>query len=304
MEGLAVQENNHKVVLNEDIIKKYICPTATQQEVYMFLQLCKGQNLNPFLKEAYLIKYGNAPATMVTGKDTFTKRARGIKEYRGFKAGIIVISNKQVTYREGGMLFKGEELCGGWAEVYRSDLDVPARTEVTFDEYVGKKKVYENNQVVGEEVNAQWSSKPATMIRKVALVQALREAFPNQFEGMYSPEEMGVEVDTIDYKQDKPAEGYKDPPKQPQSKSAQAEGETQTINFIPVEVTQKSGTNAKGKWTKYFIKGPDAEYSTFSESFAKAASDARTENNLICVTYKVTKFGNDIETVGEAVYGE
>ena len=41
-------------------------------------------------------------------------------------------------------------------------------------------------------VNSQWSKKPATMIRKVALVQALREAFPEDFGGMYSQEEVGV----------------------------------------------------------------------------------------------------------------
>jgi hypothetical protein len=35
------------------------------------------------------------------------------------------------------------------------------------------------------------------MIRKVALVQALREAFPEDFGGMYSPEEMPVDTQTL-----------------------------------------------------------------------------------------------------------
>ena len=35
---------------------------------------------------------------------------------------------------------------------------------------------------------------PATMIRKVALVQALREAFPSELSGMYDQSEMGVDV--------------------------------------------------------------------------------------------------------------
>ena len=35
--------------------------------------------------------------------------------------------------------------------------------------------------------------KPATMIRKVAIVQALREAFPQSMSGMYVAEEMGAE---------------------------------------------------------------------------------------------------------------
>ena len=226
METPAVYETKHVVVLSDDIIKRYICPLATEQERYMFLQLCKGQALNPFLREAYLIKYGTSPATMVVGKDTFIKRARSIQSYRGFKAGIVVISNKAVVYREGGMLIKGEELIGGWAEVYRSDLDVPVRAEVSLEEYVGKKKIWKDNVVVGEETNAQWSGKPATMIRKVALVQAHREAFPDQFEGLYSGEELGIDVEAIpEYKTDKPAEGYKEPPKQPQSKSSQQNGQ-------------------------------------------------------------------------------
>lgn len=43
-----------------------------------------------------------------------------------------------------------------------------------------------------------WAKMPATMIRKVALVQALREAFPEDFQGMYAPEEMPVEPSALD----------------------------------------------------------------------------------------------------------
>lgn len=32
------------------------------------------------------------------------------------------------------------------------------------------------------------------MIRKVAKMQALREAFPDNFEGMYGAEEMNIEI--------------------------------------------------------------------------------------------------------------
>ena len=59
------------------------------------------------------------------------------------------------------------------------------------DEYVGKKK--------DGTVNAQWSGKPATMIRKVAVAQCLREAFTSEFQGMYVPEEMGVEDTTSNF---------------------------------------------------------------------------------------------------------
>ena len=54
------------------------------------------------------------------------------------------------------------------------------------DEYAGRKK--------DGSLNGQWSKKPATMIRKVALVQALRESFPhNIVSGMYTAEEVGQE---------------------------------------------------------------------------------------------------------------
>ncbi|MCQ5063252.1 recombinase RecT, partial [Faecalibacillus intestinalis] len=66
-----------------------------------------------------------------------------------------------------------EELVGGWCEVYRKDRE-PERVEVSLDEYVCKKK--------DGTVNAQWSGKPATMIRKVAVAQCLREAFTSEFQ--------------------------------------------------------------------------------------------------------------------------
>ena len=49
------------------------------------------------------------------------------------------------------------------------------------EEYIGKKS--------NGEVNQQWSTKAKTMIRKVAIVQALREAFPQELSAMYVEEE-------------------------------------------------------------------------------------------------------------------
>ena len=37
---------------------------------------------------------------------------------------------------------------------------------------------------------SNWAAKPATMIRKVAISQAIRGAFPNEYEGLYTVEEM------------------------------------------------------------------------------------------------------------------
>ena len=48
--------------------------------------------------------------------------------------------------------------------------------EVTLDEYSTGK--------------SNWTAKPATMVRKVAVSQAFRAAFPNEYEGLYTEDEM------------------------------------------------------------------------------------------------------------------
>lgn len=101
----------------------------------------------------------------------------------GKKAGIIVLDeNGNMIEREGTFHLKGETIVGGWAKVYIKGYETPEYAAVSFEEYAGRKS--------NGELNSQWASKPATMIRKVALVQALREAFPEETAGMYAPEEI------------------------------------------------------------------------------------------------------------------
>lgn len=197
--------NGEKIKLSSTMVKKYLvsgnADRVTDQEVMMFMTLCKYQHLNPFLREAYLIKYGNSPATIVTGKDTFTKRANKNPNYLGKQAGIIVINEEgEVINREGTFRLQNEEIVGGWAKIFIKDRE-PEYNTVSFNEYVGRKS--------DGSINNQWATKPATMIRKVAIVQALRECFPEDFGGMYSPEEMSnanneIDVNEIVGEDDKP----------------------------------------------------------------------------------------------------
>ncbi len=178
-----------EVKLTPNIVRNYLVSgdkeKVTLQEIAMFMNLCKFSGLNPWVKEAYCIKYGNEPATMVVAKDAFQKRAEANPNYDGFEAGIIIFDKENgiVDYRKGTLKLPGEEIIGGYAEVWRKDRSHATRIEVSFDEYAGRKK--------DGSLNAQWSRKPATMIRKVALVQALRETFPSSFGGMYAAEEFG-----------------------------------------------------------------------------------------------------------------
>jgi hypothetical protein len=45
-----------------------------------------------------------------------------------------------------------------------------------------------------DKKQSTWNEKKGTMVRKVAIVQALREAFPAQLGAMYTAEEQGVRI--------------------------------------------------------------------------------------------------------------
>ena len=198
---VAFEANGTKVTLSPEIVRNYLVSgdkeRVTMQEVVMFINLCRYNGLNPWLREAYCIKYGNEPATIVPSKDAFMKRAEMSAQFDGYKAGVVVCDEESgvVDRREGSMVMKGEVLLGGFAEVFRKDRAHSYKAEVSFDEYAGRKK--------DGSLNRQWNSKPGTMIRKVALVQALREAFPQVMSGTYFAEEQGVEepIEAVNYAQ-------------------------------------------------------------------------------------------------------
>ena len=189
------QVNGETVKLSSAIVRNYLTSgngNVSDQEVAFFINLCKYQKLNPLIKEAYLIKYGNQPATMVTGKDALLKRATRNPRYKGHEAGVIVRVNetRELQYRPGSFVLPDEELIGGWAKTYVEGHNVPIEAAVSFREYAGTKN--------DGSLNSMWGGKPGTMIRKVALVASLREAFPEDLSGMYEAEEVHVDPSTID----------------------------------------------------------------------------------------------------------
>jgi len=186
--ALVYQAGDQEVRLTPSIVRKFLVSGSgpiTEKEIVQFMTLCKYQGLNPFLRDAYLVKYGQEQASIITSKDFFLKRARSAADLEGYRAGVVVLQNGETKETE-GLVPKDAELVGGWAEVYVSGWKFPVKIQISFDEYVGRKK--------DGSINSMWKNKPSTMCRKVALVQALREAFPGLYGGLYSPEE----INTID----------------------------------------------------------------------------------------------------------
>lgn len=211
-----VADNGQDIEVSEQDVRDLMAANGsnpkifTTSEIKAYMRLCQAQRLNPFTKDAHLIKYGNSPAQIVAGKETFTKRAQRNPRFRGYTAGITVIgTDGKLHRREGSMLIKGEVLIGGWCSVNIEGYEKPMFDEVSLAEYdTGK---------------SNWKRMPATMIRKVAICHALREAFPEDLGGLYGPEEMDQARDGLS------------PAPQPQARGA---GAGPSENVIDCEVIE------------------------------------------------------------------
>lgn len=187
---ITAADGQHLVV-SFDEVRRFVCDKATDAECKIFLETCKQYKLNPFTKEAYLIHYDNknedTASTIVLGKNCYMQMAERNPNFDGFEAGVIVLTaDGQLLNREGSIVYDGEAggevLLGGWAKVYRKDRTRASYEEVKLSEYNTGKSL--------------WAAKPSTMIRKVALVHALREAFPSTFGSLYDESEVRVDAES------------------------------------------------------------------------------------------------------------
>ena len=176
---VTYQVNGEDVNLSFQIVRSYLTrgnAAVTDAEVIQFISICKANGLNPFIGECWLVKFQGSPASMITARDAFLKRAENSPTFEGMQSGIIVIRENKVQEVEGSFFLQGDQLVGGWATVYRSDRKFPYVVKVRLSEY--------------NKGKSTWSVMPGTMIQKVAEAQALRKAFPMSVSGLYTPEEM------------------------------------------------------------------------------------------------------------------
>jgi phage recombination protein Bet len=165
MKELAVaysDEKGQEIKLTASDIVEYISTdsSVTEKEVFTFLNMCKYLKLNPFLKEIYLIKYKDSPATFVISYQTLLKRAEENKNFNGYETEVKgEIPNMSAT-----------------AVVYRKDRSYPVKITVNYSEAV---KTVMDRQTKELRPTNMWKSMPEWMLRKVALARALKEAFPS-----------------------------------------------------------------------------------------------------------------------------
>lgn len=137
-----------------------------QKDKAMFLELSSAFGLNPFKREIYAVGYGDK-WNIITGYEVYLKRAERLGKLDGWKATV-----------EG----RGDTMTAT-VVIYRKDWREPFMHTVLFSECVQKTKEGKPNSV--------WAKMPSFMLRKVAIAQAFRLCFPEDFSGMpYIADEM------------------------------------------------------------------------------------------------------------------
>ncbi len=142
-------------------VKKYIAPNATDKELYMFMNIARSYGLNPFKREAHFCKYGNSPGQVIVGYETYIKRAERTGKLDGWSVWIETddVGEKAVI------------------EINRKDRTHPFRWEVYREEF--------------DKKQSTWKAMPRFMLKKVAISQGFRLAFPEEIGGMpYTPDEI------------------------------------------------------------------------------------------------------------------
>jgi len=132
----------------------------SQKHRTQFVEIASAFQLNPFIREIYGIPYGDN-FNIIVGYEVYLKRAETSGLLAGWRAW---------TEGEGGNV-------KGCVEISRKDWEKPFYHEVYLEEY--------------DQKNSMWKSKPRTMIKKVAIAQGFRMAFPVELGGIpYTADEL------------------------------------------------------------------------------------------------------------------
>ena len=162
-----VDFNNPQMI---ETLKNTVAKDLNNHEFIMFAELCKSSGLNPFRKEIWAIKAGGR-LQLMTGAQGFFTIANRHPEYDGIESGLI---DPNGDYKP--LAYPKNDFIGAWARVYRKDRKMPTEGIAMVSEY--------------QKPTPIWKQMTRVMILKCAESIALRKAFPQEMNGLYTSEEM------------------------------------------------------------------------------------------------------------------
>lgn len=159
--------------VTENLIIEYLDATGMTntlpvKDKKMFIQIAQAFGLNPFKREIYCIPYGGK-VSILTGYEVYLKRAARLGKLDGWKCEAFG------TVEDGSLYAK--------VTIYRKDWSKPFEHTAYYVEAVNKNSY-------GKPISV-WAKMPIFMTKKVAIAQAFRLCFPDEFGGMpYTTDEI------------------------------------------------------------------------------------------------------------------
>jgi len=173
-----------------ELIKTQVAKGATDDELKLFITVCRNTKLDPFVKQVHFVKRWDSKAgievgVIQVGIDGF----RSIAEMSGRYAG-----SEDVVYKD------EQE-----AELAKIKMQVPGSATATVYKLMDNGERYAftatarwSEYYPGDKIGYMWRKMPFGQLGKCAEALALRKAFPKQLSGLYAPEEMDQGGATID----------------------------------------------------------------------------------------------------------
>lgn len=160
-----------------DLIKRTVCKGATDDELDLFMHVCKKTGLDPLTRQIYAIKrYSNAERREVLSFQTAIDGYRVVAERTGLYAGN---DDPEFTVDETGTWPITAKVTV-WKLV--AGQRVPFSATARWTEYVQSDRDGNPTKF--------WARMPFGQLAKCAEALALRKAFPNDLSGVYTKEEM------------------------------------------------------------------------------------------------------------------
>ena len=168
MSSLTKVQNNLSEFISpekEQMIRNVICKGASQDEIDVFLMVCRHVRLDPIMKQIYLVPRWDSEAR----KNVYTAQT----SIDGFR----LIADRTGRYAPGGrpvFEYKNDKLFSATSFIKKQTSDGTwhiVEATAFYDEYVQKKK--------DGTVTKFWNEKEHLMLAKCAESLCFRKAFPN-----------------------------------------------------------------------------------------------------------------------------